>query len=115
MSFGERLKALRSEKKVTQQQLAEFLGVGRPTIAGYETKGKQPDFNIVIEIAGYFNVSIDFLLGVSPIRNAYHKDFIELTTSSHNFDASGLPAEDVEKVKEYIELLRQKYSNNMDK
>lgn len=109
MIFAEKLKALRSEKKVTQQQLSELLGVGRPTIAGYETKGKQPDFDKLIEIAEYFNVSIDYLLGRNPIPNSYNKDFVESNKSHNNIDASGLPDEDVQKVKEYIELLKQKH------
>jgi transcriptional regulator with XRE-family HTH domain len=112
MSFAKKLKALRSENKVTQRQLAELLGIGRPTIAGYETKGKQPDFDKVIEIADYFNVSIDYLLGRSPIRTPYSKDLIESTKSHNNLDVSGLPADDIEKVKEYIELLRQKHNKD---
>lgn len=109
MSFAEKLKALRSEKKVTQKQLAELLGVGRPTIAGYETKGKQPDFDKVIEIAEYFNVSIDYLLGISPIRNPYNNNLMNQTESDNNIDITGLPKEDIDKVKEYVDLLKHKY------
>ncbi|MBB6218222.1 transcriptional regulator with XRE-family HTH domain [Anaerosolibacter carboniphilus] len=70
MNFGERLKLLRDEKDLTQQDLADYLGVGRPTIAGYETKGKQPDHEKLIKLANYFNVSVDFLLGQADIRNS---------------------------------------------
>lgn len=109
MSFAEKLKALRSEKKVTQKQLAELLGVGRPTIAGYETKGKQPDFDKVIEIAEYFNVSIDYLIGTSPIRNPYNKNHTDPAQSHNYIDITGLPKEDIDKVKEYVDLLKHKY------
>jgi transcriptional regulator with XRE-family HTH domain len=111
MNFAERLKALRIEHKVTQQQLAQLLGIGRPTIAGYETKGKQPDYDKLIELAEYFNVSIDYLLGRSAIRTPYNKYLHESTNSYSNLDVSELPKEDVEKVKEYIELLKQKHRN----
>jgi transcriptional regulator with XRE-family HTH domain len=63
MDFGQRLKFLREEKKITQDELAAKIGVGRPTIAGYETKGKQPSFEILEKLADYFGVSIDYLLG----------------------------------------------------
>lgn len=68
MTFGERLKELRIEKGLTQQQLADILKVGRPTIAGYETKGKQPDFDKIAMMCKYFNVSSDDLLGRHVIR-----------------------------------------------
>ncbi len=72
MTFADRLKELREEKGVTQQELANYLGVGRPTVAGYETKNKQPDFEKLINIAKYFNVPTDYLLGISDSRIVYH-------------------------------------------
>jgi transcriptional regulator with XRE-family HTH domain len=63
MTFGTRLKELRNEKGLTQQQLADILKVGRPTIAGYETKDRQPDYEKLSMICQYFNVSSDYLLG----------------------------------------------------
>lgn len=65
MDFGTRLKNLRNNKDLTQQDLANLMGVGRATIAGYETKGKQPDFEKIKWLANFFNVSIDWLLGNS--------------------------------------------------
>lgn len=62
MSFATRLKKLRTVSHVTQQDLADYLNVTRPTIAGYETKGKEPDYKTLSMIASYFNVSIDYLL-----------------------------------------------------
>ena len=62
MSFATRLKKLRNARQVTQQELADYLNVTRPTIAGYETKGKEPDYKTISMIASYFNVSIDYLL-----------------------------------------------------
>ncbi len=63
MDFGQRLKELRIKHELTQQEVATFLKVGRATIAGYETKNKQPDFEKTKLLARYFNVSVDFLLG----------------------------------------------------
>lgn len=62
MSFGSILKELRKANHITQGELADFLKVSRPTIAGYETKDKQPDFDKLIKLSQFFNVSIDYLI-----------------------------------------------------
>lgn len=67
--FGDIAKKLRLQNNLTQDQLAQVLSVGRPTIAGYETKGKQPDYDKLVKLANYFNVSIDYLLGNT--QNSY--------------------------------------------
>lgn len=61
-NFGETIKNLRKNNNITQAQLAQALSVGRPTIAGYETKGKQPDYEKLQKLAQFFNVSVDYLL-----------------------------------------------------
>lgn len=74
MAFGDRLKLLRDEKGLTQKDVADVLKVERPTIAGYETNRKQPDYEKINTLADYFNVSLDYLLGRSHIRNPYESD-----------------------------------------
>lgn len=68
MKFAATLKDLRDQNNVTQQELANYLKVTRSTIAGYETKGKQPDFDRLLRIADYFQVSVDFLLTGSNFK-----------------------------------------------
>lgn len=62
MSFANQLKLLREANQVTQQELADYLNVSRTTIGGYETKSKEPNYDILEKIAGYFHVSIDYLI-----------------------------------------------------
>lgn len=62
MKFGETLKNLRDIKEMTQQDLGKVLGVSRATIAGYETKNHQPDYEKLEILSHYFEVSIDYLL-----------------------------------------------------
>ncbi len=62
MNFSKILKTLRKEKHLTQGQLASYLNTSRSTIAGYETKSRQPDFETLQRLADYFEVSIDFLI-----------------------------------------------------
>ncbi|KDR95938.1 Transcriptional regulator, contains XRE-family HTH domain [Peptoclostridium litorale DSM 5388] len=106
--FSERLKTLRNEKGLTQQDIADILGIGRATVAGYETKGKQPDYEKLTLLADYFNVSTDYLLGRTDQRKPCSTDK-PITKAYHNLDAEGLSDEDIEKVEEYIRLLKMKY------
>ena len=62
MKFGETLKNLRDIKDMTQQDLGKVLGVSRATIAGYETKNHQPDYEKLEILSHFFEVSIDYLL-----------------------------------------------------
>lgn len=62
MLFGKRLKKLRKEAGITQKELADKIGVNRATIAGYETKGKEPSYDTLIKIARALNCSLDVLL-----------------------------------------------------
>ena len=66
--FGSILAGIRKEHgKMTQQQLAEKLGVERGAVANYESKGKLPHLETLIKIAELFQVSLDYLIGRSPV------------------------------------------------
>jgi transcriptional regulator with XRE-family HTH domain len=67
--FSKRLKELREEASLTQKDIAEALGIDRTTYTKYETGKSEPDFETTSKIADYFNVSVDYLLGKSDIRN----------------------------------------------
>lgn len=62
LQFPHILKTLRKENKVTQEELANYLNVTRPTIAGYESRNKQPDYEKLVLISDFFHVTIDYLL-----------------------------------------------------
>ena len=62
MNFATTLKNLRELHNVKQEELAEYLKVSRPTIAGYETKRREPDYERLTKIAEFFQVSTDYLL-----------------------------------------------------
>lgn len=61
--FGTRLKTLRESIGLTQNDLAIRLNVVRTTITAYENSTNQPDFDMLLNIATVFNVSLDYLLG----------------------------------------------------
>ncbi len=61
----ERLKTLRKEKKLTQQQLADKLGLISVTYLRYEKGQREPSIDTLMQIATFFEVSIDYLVGLS--------------------------------------------------
>ena len=62
-NFGERLAALRKERGMSQEELAEKLQLTRQTISKWETGASTPDLELLIQLAEVFDVSVDFLLG----------------------------------------------------
>ncbi len=63
--LSENIKRLRREKNLTQEALAEFLGVTFQTVSNWERSESYPDITMLPEIAGFFKVSVDELLGIS--------------------------------------------------
>ncbi|MBQ9973994.1 MAG: helix-turn-helix transcriptional regulator [Oscillospiraceae bacterium] len=66
--FGERLKLLRQERKVQQKQLAELLGITVRGYQFYESESNEPSIKVLIALADFYGVSIDYLVGRSEER-----------------------------------------------
>lgn len=64
-SFQERLNDLLVDNNLSRLQLAKILNISSTTINGYFNKNYYPELNIAINIAKYFNCSLDFLFGIS--------------------------------------------------
>ena len=62
------LKALRMERGISQQQLADAISVTQPSIHKYETQSVEPEISILIQLADYFNTSVDYLIGHTDER-----------------------------------------------
>lgn len=62
MSFAKKLRALRDKNNMTQKDVAKRLNVARSTIAGYETKDRQPSHEKLTTLADLFHVTVDYLL-----------------------------------------------------
>lgn len=62
-AFAERFRSLRKERNLTQEQLAAEFGVTVQAVSKWETAASYPDIEIIAEIAKFFDVSIDYLLG----------------------------------------------------
>ena len=70
-NFAPIIKRLRTERGITQEQLASLLKVSRSTIGMYETGGREPDFETCEAIADIFNVDMDYLLGRSSVERKH--------------------------------------------
>lgn len=72
--FKLRLSELRKQRGLTQEQLADKLGISSSTVSSYERGIREPNLEMIGAIADYFNVDQGYLLGDSPIRRKYAFD-----------------------------------------
>ena len=75
--IGAFLKELRNEKNLTQEQLAEKLGVSRRTVSRWETGSNMPDLDLLIEMAGYYAVDLRELLDGERKNEKMNKELEE--------------------------------------
>lgn len=74
MTFGQVLKKLRNENHLTQSQLAAKINLSKANISKYESDSVEPNLETLNAIAELFNVSVDYLLGKSSIRDRTKKN-----------------------------------------
>lgn len=72
--LSERLKELREEMDLKQEEVANKLNIGRSTYANYESNRAEPSISVLVDLANFYNVSIDFLCGNTDIKEVYIKD-----------------------------------------
>lgn len=93
VDFGSRLKELRTQAGMTQQQLASRIGVTKSVISFYELRERAPSPDVLIKCAGIFHVTSDYLLGINK---------------SKTLDVSGVSDSDVAILRALVESMRQK-------
>jgi len=74
MTFGEILKGLLEEKGITQKQLANELNIAANTLGNYFRGTREPDFETLKLLAGYFETSTDYLLNYRTGKTHSHKE-----------------------------------------
>lgn len=73
--LGERIRILREEQRYQQKEIAERLGVSPQAFSNYENGKREPDLLTVLKLAKLFDVSVDYLLGLTPVRSREHVHF----------------------------------------
>lgn len=67
-SISDRIRLLRTESHMTQEEFGRIFGISKPTVSFYEHGKSVPNDQIKTAIARYFGVSVDYLLGVTDSR-----------------------------------------------
>ena len=93
VEFGERLRQLRKQKKLTQKQLAALIGVKNSIVSFYEVGDRIPSPEMLVKLAMTLGVSADYLLGIER---------------SEVIDVSGLDEDDKALVRAVVDTLRRK-------
>ena len=74
MDFGKQIKQMRLERKLTQEQMAEQLGVSRQAVSNWENNKNLPDLELIISMSRLFSVSLDdLILGGNTMNNLTEK------------------------------------------
>ena len=68
MKFHERIRILRKERGMTQKEAAAGLGIGYRAYQCYELNQRYPDIHGLVNIANFFDASLDYLVGLSDVR-----------------------------------------------
>ncbi|MCL2637197.1 MAG: helix-turn-helix domain-containing protein [Oscillospiraceae bacterium] len=93
VDFGEKLRKLRTDKGLSQEKLANRLVVTKSMISAYENSVRLPSYDVLIKIALFFNVSMDYFFGFNK----------------HQFlDTTNLSEEQIEIISRLIDQFKQK-------
>ena len=106
MSFGSRIIKLRKENNITRGKLAKDLNISYITLRNYEICGIEPEYKLLIKIAKYFNVTVDYMLGLQSYSNMQkqkHLKKINLDNKQESSEADKINLED--KVKSIEDIL----------
>ena len=93
MNFGEKLKMLRTGQKMTQQALADRIGVAKSVVSYYESGERYPSYDVLVRIAHIFHTTTDYLLDMKRERV---------------IDVSGLSEDNIAAVTSVVEALKRK-------
>jgi transcriptional regulator with XRE-family HTH domain len=93
VNMGEKLKSLRLEKKLTQKQVADRIGLAISAVSSYESGTRYPTYDTLAKLSYMFHVSTDYLIGV---------------TDKRTIDVTGLDNSDIELISQLVDKLRAK-------
>lgn len=91
--MGNKLKDLRKQKRLTQKQVADRIGLAISAVSSYEAGTRYPSYDVLIKLARIFHVSTDYLLGM---------------TDKKEIDVSGLNDEEAEAISQLVNILKNK-------
>lgn len=105
--FAKRLKELRKQKKITQTDFANYFNIATGTIGMWETGKREPDSEMLLRIADYFDCTIDYLLGNSDVTNTDDITFDDFTFAFYD-ETKELSEIDKENLLEMAKIFNKK-------
>ena len=93
VNMGDKLKSLRIDKKMTQKQVADRIGLAISAVSSYESGSRYPSYDVLLKLARIFHVSTDYLLGITETRN---------------IDVTGLNDDEINAISQLVDMLRNK-------
>jgi len=115
-SFSERLKELRESKGLTMVDLSRKIGsISQGSLSHYEAGTRKPGLEILMELAYFFNCSMDYLAGRTDYKNQEEllkkypikrKDVLEIIQGIEIYEESGLSVKEAKRLYEIINIIR---------
>jgi transcriptional regulator with XRE-family HTH domain len=104
--IGNKIKELRKSKGITQNELATILGLkSQSTIASIENNKNKPSSELLIKIAEYFNVTVDYLISTEERLNIATDALKEISDLASKYTSSDLLNQPKDK-KQYIDFMK---------
>ncbi len=104
--IGERLLDLKKDAGLTQEELATILKTNKHSISAYEREKNEPPDSMKIAIAQYFEVSVDYLLGLTDNPYPYNNKYRVIKLPSD------FPDDSITGLHDYIDFLIDKHDRN---
>jgi len=86
---GSRIRKLRIKNNLKQKDLAKIIGISKTAISNYERDYRNPDMDTIQDMADYFKVSVDYLLGRTDYKKTFGnipREIQHLLTNENNLD-----------------------------
>lgn len=102
MSTGTRIRDLRKDHRISQTELARFIHVSQATVTAWETGKAEPSSSALGSLADYFDVSTDYLVGRSSVKNMDSHDLEDVMS----FDGQPLDEHDRKLLRDIARSIR---------
>lgn len=101
VDFGKRLRALRNNAGLTQEQLSKKLRLTKSVISAYENDIRMPSYDVLVALSRIFRVSTDYLLGASK------QEADAISSESISVDLSGLSDDEIFAIKQLVRVIQE--------
>ena len=106
--IGQRIRDLRKQKKMSQSELAKIIGVTQTTITAWETGKAEPSSSTVANLADYFGVTTDYLLGRPEEKKEKDSNSVDLADMDAllTYQGKQIPDQDRELINDLLKRLQ---------